>query len=523
MKISLHIQSKLTKFRETFFKKDDDLNSAIHWVAIGLSLGEITGENEELREFILSHLTDAADLSSLNKYGFTPMSELFDSDSYEACSEEIKQNILFAFRLFFEKNKLSIIKQGHKEPHHQPESAIERICKYPKLMKELEPELLTFITECSPQLSESELHTLIYAIHNNQTLVGHLKSTLLQSNTDSFEFERNSIPALEFKEMISNHWHPECRGKIAYFYEGFPAIEMWRLFMDGDKQISESGWTLYVRREEGCIDKLYKSWKYIQQTIDESLTPQYFKNIHEICADKIASVHGKYRSSKPYFGLSTNTLTFLGYFELISNYAHLCCLETKDGKGFGIWSNISSDQLDTVIISIIEEYESAMCHAPEDPEVQLKIIVEFCKKLELIHPFSDCNGRIFCNVLLNRELVRHGFSPTLLDNPNRLEGHSLKESLYEVVRGMNAFQQLKKEGTFKQSKLTVDLIKSTLYPIEELSCLFFGKSELNPYNYGEEVLLKNVPYEGLYKHASTTEFVLMSKGYNLHTRIECKW
>lgn len=26
-----------------------------------------------------------------------------------------------------------------------------------------------------------------------------------------------------------------------------------------------------------------------------------------------------------------------------------------------------------------------------------------------------------------------------------------------------------------------------------------------------------------YKHASTTEFVLMSKRYNLHTRIECKW
>lgn len=46
---------------------------------------------------------------------------------------------------------------------------------------------------------------------------------------------------------------------------------------------------------------------------------------------------------------------------------------------------------------------------------------------------------------------------------------------------------------------------------------------LDPSKYGEELLLKCVPYEGLYKHASNTEFVLISKYYNLNTRIECKW
>lgn len=47
--------------------------------------------------------------------------------------------------------------------------------------------------------------------------------------------------------------------------------------------------------------------------------------------------------------------------------------------------------------------------------------------------------------------------------------------------------------------------------------------KLNPIDFGQELLLKNVPYEGLYKHASATEFVLISKAYNLNTRIECKW
>lgn len=41
--------------------------------------------------------------------------------------------------------------------------------------------------------------------------------------------------------------------------------------------------------------------------------------------------------------------------------------------------------------------------------------------------------------------------------------------------------------------------------------------------YGDELLLKKVPYEGLYKHASNTEFLVISKAHNIETRIECKW
>jgi hypothetical protein len=41
--------------------------------------------------------------------------------------------------------------------------------------------------------------------------------------------------------------------------------------------------------------------------------------------------------------------------------------------------------------------------------------------------------------------------------------------------------------------------------------------------YSEELLIKKVPYEGLYKHSSHTEFLVLSKEHNIHTRIECKW
>lgn len=44
-----------------------------------------------------------------------------------------------------------------------------------------------------------------------------------------------------------------------------------------------------------------------------------------------------------------------------------------------------------------------------------------------------------------------------------------------------------------------------------------------PENYGDELLLKNVPYTTLYGGRGYTEFLLVSERYNLKTRIECKW
>lgn len=41
--------------------------------------------------------------------------------------------------------------------------------------------------------------------------------------------------------------------------------------------------------------------------------------------------------------------------------------------------------------------------------------------------------------------------------------------------------------------------------------------------FSEEVLLTNVPYTTIYKHRGSTEFLLISKKYNLKMRIECKW
>lgn len=45
----------------------------------------------------------------------------------------------------------------------------------------------------------------------------------------------------------------------------------------------------------------------------------------------------------------------------------------------------------------------------------------------------------------------------------------------------------------------------------------------NKLKYGEELLLKNIPYTSIYQHETKTEFLLSSEKYQINARIECKW
>tara|TARA_Y100000741_G_scaffold360276_1_gene342265 strand:+ start:998 stop:1453 length:456 start_codon:yes stop_codon:yes gene_type:complete len=53
--------------------------------------------------------------------------------------------------------------------------------------------------------------------------------------------------------------------------------------------------------------------------------------------------------------------------------------------------------------------------------------------------------------------------------------------------------------------------------------VMYSKWSKDRSKYGNELLLKHVPYESIYKHKGYTEFLLLSKKYNKQIRIECKW
>ncbi len=45
----------------------------------------------------------------------------------------------------------------------------------------------------------------------------------------------------------------------------------------------------------------------------------------------------------------------------------------------------------------------------------------------------------------------------------------------------------------------------------------------HPERYGQELLLRNVPYKTIYDHSGNTEFLIKSVKYQMEVRIECKW
>lgn len=47
--------------------------------------------------------------------------------------------------------------------------------------------------------------------------------------------------------------------------------------------------------------------------------------------------------------------------------------------------------------------------------------------------------------------------------------------------------------------------------------------EKSPELFDSELLLQNVPYDTIYGHRGSTEFLAQSKKYHINTRIECKW
>lgn len=51
----------------------------------------------------------------------------------------------------------------------------------------------------------------------------------------------------------------------------------------------------------------------------------------------------------------------------------------------------------------------------------------------------------------------------------------------------------------------------------------YNKYLKEPAVYGNELLLRHVPFTTIYGHKGKSEFVLSSERYNLKIRIECKW
>ncbi|MEQ8220823.1 MAG: PD-(D/E)XK nuclease superfamily protein [Candidatus Eremiobacterota bacterium] len=72
-------------------------------------------------------------------------------------------------------------------------------------------------------------------------------------------------------------------------------------------------------------------------------------------------------------------------------------------------------------------------------------------------------------------------------------------------------------GNTLEQTVTGTLLSKGFTPVN------YGEYIKKKNKYGEELLIKNMPYKTIYGHDGKTEFLLKSRKYSIEVRIECKW
>lgn len=78
-------------------------------------------------------------------------------------------------------------------------------------------------------------------------------------------------------------------------------------------------------------------------------------------------------------------------------------------------------------------------------EKKLSCIATLIHELELLHPFTDGNCRTFVFALLPKLLIEQGFTPVILENPNRFDLFSNQELVEEIKKGLVQFKNYKNQ------------------------------------------------------------------------------
>lgn len=260
------------------------------------------------------------------------------------------------------------------------------------------------------------------------------------------DFLRNYYPPLRATPL------PE-KDILRNSLQGFPEEEIWRLFVDGEKQCdpAEYGFVRYEMRESRCIVGMMNGLSFALIN-HEPLSFDMYAQLHRICLESI-----KYFTDEDKTGLATDctsvalipsiNLSLKGFFELRKEqYQGWFQLGVRKRDHYEEAYELAFARGDIsaedIIKTIIESYHSRMTQELGEAD-QIKAIIQLASDLDRFHYFKDGNLRT-AMIIAQRELIRYGFSPVVLEEPNLLDGFSQEELFEEFIKGMRCFDFIKK-------------------------------------------------------------------------------
>lgn len=217
--------------------------------------------------------------------------------------------------------------------------------------------------------------------------------------------------------------------------------------------------------ESGFLQSMKNAFSYIEQTLQQPVTPAWYVELHRIACDHFNGAKDNTLIERGKVGLfrdESDKLCFncTGYYTLTERgIAELeesglgKAIKIKEEKGCCFWPNgiayrpMSSEEVHERLQSFIHVYYAELARA-ETPEKKLVAIARFIQKLEWLHPVIDGTGR--CDIaILNKLLTEVGFHPVLLNLPYASSTQGLNEWIEHLKKGLLNWEIEKKNQQFK--------------------------------------------------------------------------
>jgi UDP-N-acetylmuramyl pentapeptide synthase len=269
----------------------------------------------------------------------------------------------------------------------------------------------------------------------------------------------------------------------------FDSRQYWRFIVDGRLHRKYSGWVGYDSGEPGSIKAILNGIQYAVDCLPKcpsNITVRHLAELHKICLTDVtlktrANLPGEFKflpNSIPLFAKSTTLAGIEALIEarhdetrsiffdaelqqpvrqLDTEYIYKQ-LQLKKKLSYIPWYPELSPKLSNALKGlgdteqyyrakfevqqavlqktqgIFEKFQTEISVVNTDAH-RLRAIARLVKNLEILHPFSDGNCRVFAVVLLLELLLAYGFPPTILSNPNLDAEVGLDEWIKEIELG----------------------------------------------------------------------------------------
>ena len=231
---------------------------------------------------------------------------------------------------------------------------------------------------------------------------------------------------------------PQFNGKKVY------SENLWKMCLDQDRW---EGGRYSFENERGYMNGMYNGMKTMLENIQSPITSDLIRDLHDACVDGVMKEDGTgellkgYRKEANGFGLNIGKNCSLnGFTEIASNNIKPKCYNISNG--FLSTEEPKSDrECHDICSQILNNYNMNKGIMSEDVE-KIRLIASTCRLLEDSHLFSDGNARTLGFVVINKMLIENKLIPTILTNPNHLDGYSIDELTREIIEGQRTFMSL---------------------------------------------------------------------------------